>query len=125
VALFRATAVHRILAFRGFPTQPAVSPLSETILSCRYVWLVKAETNMPQNVSRQVNKGVSSKLSTSLSNCLSIRKRSCKPSNHGGSKGRAFFTGVTFIASVVLILLAPIPLKAKSKLFFSKGSQRS
>jgi hypothetical protein len=46
VALFRATAVHRILAFRGFPTQPAVSLLSETVLSCRYMWIVKAETNI-------------------------------------------------------------------------------
>jgi len=29
VALFRATAAHRILTFRGFPTQPAVSSFDE------------------------------------------------------------------------------------------------
>jgi hypothetical protein len=68
-----------------------------------------------------MKKGVSSKLSTSSSNCLGILKRSCKLFNHGGSKGRAFFTDVTFIANVVLILPAPSPLKAKSKLFFPKG----
>jgi hypothetical protein len=125
MALFRATADQRIFAFRGFPTQPAVLLLSKTVLSCRYVWLVKAETDIPRNVSRQVKKGVSSKLSTSSSNCLSIRKRSCKPFNHRGLKGEPFYRSDFHSKRRIDSASSDAPLKAKSKLFFSKRfSQR-
>jgi hypothetical protein len=37
VALFRATSAHGISAFRAFPSQPAVSPLGDPLLSCRQI----------------------------------------------------------------------------------------